>query len=207
MIRVLIADDHPLLRGGLVAMLASVDDVEVVADVDDPDVAVRVAAGLTPDVVLMDLQFAGRFRGAEATARLRALEEPPAVVVLTNYDSDGDILPAIEAGADGYLLKDATPEAILQALRDAVAGRPALTPSVATRLLGRMRGDGCTPSTREIEVLQLVANGLSNAQIATTLHVSEATVKSHLAHVFTKLDVSSRTAAVVTARERGLIRR
>merc|ERR1711969_430750 len=149
----------------------------------------------------MDLQFGNSAEtGADATRHIRALDAAPYVLVLTNYDSDADILGAVEAGASGYLLKDAPPHEL------AAAGESALAPVIASRLLGRMRSPQISLSSREIEVLERVADGRSNAEIATDLYVSEPTVKSHLAHIFTKLDVTSRTSAVSAARRRGILR-
>lgn len=207
MIRLVIADDHPIVRAGLVALFGQEDDLEVVGEAATPDEAFSTAARENPDVVLMDLQFgANASTGADATRRIRSLDAAPYVLVLTNYDSDADILSAVEAGASGYLLKDAPPHELVAAVRAAAAGESALAPVIATRLLGRMRAPKVSLSVREIEVLEGVASGLSNAEIAAKLFVTEPTVKSHLAHIFTKLDVASRTAAVSVARQRGILR-
>jgi len=203
---VVIADDHPIMRTGLAALFETEPELTVVASVGTVDEAVAAAEREQPDVVLMDLQFAGEFRGAGATARIRARPRPPAVLVLTNYDTDVDIVAAIEAGAAGYLLKDAPPDELLGAVRAAAEGRSALAPAVASRLITRVREPHATLSLRELEVLGLVAEGRSNTQIARQLHLSETTVKSHLAHIYPKLQVTSRTAAVAEARRRGLIR-
>ena len=154
------------------------------------------------------LQFGSQSQatGVDATRRIRALEAPPYVLVLTNYDSDADILGAVEAGASGYLLKDAPPHELTAAVRAAAAGESALAPVIASRLLDRMRAPRVSLSSREIEVLELVAAGRSNSEVAEQLFVSETTVKSHLAHIFSKLDVSSRTAAVSEARRKGILR-
>ena len=154
----------------------------------------------------MDLQFGAQETGADATRRIRALEAPPYVLVLTNYDSDGDILGAVEAGASGYLLKDADPQELIAAVFAAAAGESALAPVIAGRLLSRLRAPSASLSRREIEVLTKVAAGRSNTEIAAELFVTETTVKSHLVHIFSKLDVSSRTAAVSTARQLGIVR-
>lgn len=208
MIRLLIADDHPIVRAGLNALFSFEPDLEVVAEADTPDEAVRAAARENPDVVLMDLQFgaAQASGGADATRRIRALPAPPYVLVLTNYDTDADILSAVEAGASGYLLKDAPPHELTAAVRAAAAGESALAPVIASRLLERMRTPQVSLSGREIEVLELVAAGRSNTEVAEALFISETTVKSHLAHVYSKLGVSSRTAAVSAARLRGILR-
>ena len=206
MIGIVLADDHPVVRTGLRAILATAEDLDVLGEAATPDEAVALSCDLHPDVVLMDLQFGTQQTGADATRRLRALEVPPAVLVLTNYDSDSDILGAVEAGASGYLLKDAPPEELIAAIRAAAAGETALAPAIAGRLLARMRSPQPALSVREIEVLQLVADGSTNHEIATRLHISEATVKSHLVHIYTKLGVSSRTAAVASARGLGVLR-
>lgn len=208
MIRLVIADDHPIVRAGLTALFGLEPDLEVVAEASTPDEAVACAERENPDVVLMDLQFGSQSQatGVDATRRIRALDAPPYVLVLTNYDSDADILGAVEAGASGYLLKDAPPHELTAAVRAAAAGESALAPVIASRLLDRMRAPRVSLSSREIEVLELVAAGRSNSEVAEQLFVSETTVKSHLAHIFSKLDVSSRTAAVSAARQRGIIR-
>lgn len=206
MIRVVIADDHPVVRAGVRALLEAEPDIEVVGDAATPDEAVALAADLSPELVLMDLQFGERAAGAEATRRVRALPAPPYVLVLTNYDTDGDILGAVEAGASGYLLKDAPPHELLAGVRAAAAGQSALAPAIAGRLLARLREPRISLSAREIEVLRLVARGASNADVAARLHITDATVKSHLAHIFSKLGVSSRTAAVSAARALGVLR-
>ncbi|WP_314429327.1 response regulator transcription factor [Microbacterium lacticum] len=208
MIRIVVADDHPIVRTGIIALFAPEDDIDVVAEAATPDEAVAAAERMSPDVVLMDLQFGASANsgGADATRRIRALDAAPYVLVLTNYDSDGDILGAVEAGASGYLLKDAPPHELITAVRAAAAGESALAPVIATRLMDRMRAPLASMSARELQVLELVAAGCSNSDIAAELFVSDTTVKSHLAHIFTKLGVSSRTAAVSRARERGILR-
>lgn len=208
MIRLVIADDHPIVRAGLQALLGMEADFEVVAEAATPDQAVAAAERENPDVVLMDLQFGtgSSGTGADATRRIRSLDAAPYVLVLTNYDSDADILGAVEAGASGYLLKDAPPRELVAAVRAAAAGESALAPVIATRLLDRMRAPQISLSAREMEVLDLVAAGRSNSDVAAALFVSETTVKSHLAHIFSKLGVASRTAAVSAARNRGILR-
>lgn len=206
MIRIVIADDHPVVRAGLRALLDAEPDLDVVGEAATPQEAVDLAAGLSPELVLMDLQFADQTGGADATRQIRAQDAPPYVLVLTNYDTDGDILGAVEAGASGYLLKDAPPHELIAAVRAAAAGESALAPAIAGRLLERMRKPHVSLSAREIEVLQQVAAGGSNTDIATRLHITDATVKSHLVHVFSKLGVSSRTAAVSAGRELGILR-
>lgn len=208
MIRIVIADDHPVVRAGLRALLSTEDDIDVLAEADTPDAAVDAAAHHNPDVVLMDLQFgaSSTTTGADATRRIRALPTPPYVLVLTNYDTDADILGAVEAGASGYLLKDAPPHELLAAVHAAAAGESALAPVIASRLLNRIRSPRISLSSREMQVLELVAAGRSNLEVAAQLYVTETTIKSHLAHIFSKLDVTSRTAAVSTARQQGILR-
>lgn len=208
MIRLVIADDHPIVRAGLTALFSLEPDLDVVAEAATADQAVACAERENPDVVLMDLQFGSQSTttGVDATRRIRELDAPPYVLVLTNYDSDADILGAVEAGASGYLLKDAPPHELIAAVRAAAAGESALAPVIASRLLDRMRAPHVSLSSREIDVLELVAAGRSNSEVAEQLFVSETTVKSHLAHIFSKLDVGSRTAAVSAARQKGIIR-
>ncbi|WP_382306062.1 response regulator [Herbiconiux sp. UC225_62] len=208
MIRLVIADDHPIVRAGLIALFDLESDIDVVAQAATADEAVTAAEEKNPDVVLIDLQFGARatVTGVDATRRIRELDAAPYVLVLTNYDSDADILGAIEAGASGYLLKDAPPHELIAAVRAAAAGESALAPVIASRLLDRMRAPQVSLSSREIQVLELVAAGRTNTEVAAELFVSETTVKSHLAHIFTKLGVASRTAAVLAARQRGILR-
>lgn len=208
-IRLLLADDHPVVRAGLRAVLETEPGLTVVAEAATAEDAVTRAAEGDIDVVLMDLSFGKGtgMGGAEATARITARPGAPRVVVVTTYDSDADTLPAIEAGATGYLLKDAPPEDLAAAVRTAAAGRTTLAPTVADRLMNRLRTPGTALTRRETEVLGLVAEGLSNQAIGHRLHLTEGTVKSHLARVYAKLGVDSRTAAVATATGLGLIRR
>ena len=207
MIRLVIADDHPIVRAGLNALFSLEPDFEVVAEASTADEAVDLATDRNPDVVLMDLQFGSTATGgADATRRIRSLDAAPYVLVLTNYDSDADILSAVEAGASGYLLKDAPPHELIAAVRAAAAGESALAPVITSRLLGRMRAPQASLSSREIQVLELVAAGRSNTDVAAEIFVSDTTVKSHLAHIFSKLGVNSRTAAVSAARRQGIIR-
>lgn len=204
-IRILLVDDHPVVRGGLRAALDGETDIRVVGEAATGEDGVAQAATLRPDVVLMDLQLGAGIDGAEATTRIRALPNPPRVLVLTTYDRDADILPAIAAGAAGYLLKDATPDQLRSAVRDTAAGRTVLAPTVATRLVERARAPHPTLTARETQILVMVAEGASNQAIGRALFITEATVKSHLVQVFTKLAVDNRTAAVAEARRRGLI--
>jgi DNA-binding NarL/FixJ family response regulator len=205
MIRILIADDHPVVRDGLRGMLASEADFEVVGEAASGAEAVLLTERERPDVVLMDLQMPG-VDGATATAEIAERFPGTRVLVLTTYDTDADILRAVEAGATGYLLKDAPRERLFPAIRSAARGETVLAPTVATRLVNRMRVPAEEALTsREIEVLELVARGASNADVAASLFISEATVKTHLLHIFGKLGVDDRTAAVVSALERGII--
>ena len=206
MIRIVIADDHPIVRAGLRAVIDSEADLDIVGEASTPSAAFELADSLTPDVILMDLQFGTDETGVDATTRIQQLPSAPHVLVLTNYDTDMDILGAVEAGAVGYLLKDAPPHELLAAIRAAAAGESALGPTIASRLLGRMRNTQNILSPREQSVISLVADGATNADIARSLHISESTVKSHLVHIFTKLDATSRTSAVAEARSRGIIR-
>ena len=205
-IRVLIADDHPVVRDGLRAMLATQPDMELVGEAATGTEAVASARALRPDVVLMDLQMP-QLDGPAAIATLRDKEPGVRVLVLTTFGTDADITRAIDAGATGYLLKDAPREQLFSAIRSAARGESALSPSVASRVLGRMRAPAEEAlSPRELEILQAVARGLSNRDIGRKLYVSQATVKTHLLRIFAKLGVDDRTAAVTVALERGIIR-
>ncbi len=205
-IRLLIADDHPVVRDGLRAMLSTQPDLEVVGEAATGTEAVARAGALHPDVVLMDLQMPD-LDGPGAIATLREQQPQVRVLVLTTYGTDADITRAVDAGATGYLLKDAPREQLFAAIRSAARGESALSPSVATRVLGRMRAPAEEAlSPRELEILVAVARGLSNKQIGRKLYVSEATVKTHLLRIFAKLGVDDRTAAVTVALERGIIR-
>lgn len=210
MIRILLADDHPVVRAGLASLLADQPDMEIVGMVDSPGEAVAAAAAGGIDLVLMDLRFgdtpgSGEAGGVDATRRIRKLEDPPHVLVVTNYSTDGDVVGAVSAGAVGYLLKDSSPEDLIHGVRDAARGESVLSRQVASKIMGRMNNPLTALTPREIEVLTLVAQGRSNREIGTQLFLTEATVKSHMGHVFNKLDVTSRTAAVAAARERGII--
>lgn len=204
-IRILLVDDHPVVRAGLRAMLDQQPDLEVIAEAADGHDAVAQARRLQPEVVLMDIQMPGS-DGIEATRLITALDPAPRVLILTTYDTDADILPAIENGATGYLLKDTPPNDLYRAIRQAAAGETVLAPTVASRLVTRMRQPDQTLTAREIQLLQFLAEGLSNKEIGTRLYISEATVKTHLVHIFQKLGVDTRTAAVTTAIDQGLIR-
>jgi len=205
-IRLIVCDDHAVVRAGLLALFAGEAGIEVIGESANGEDAVASAAALRPDVVLMDLQLAAGIDGVEATRRLRALPEPPHVLVLTMYDTDADVSRAIEAGAAGYLLKAGSPEDLFRAIHDAAAGRTVLAPEVAARLFSRMRRPDTALTPREIEILHLLARGVGNAEIARELFISQATVKTHLGHIYAKLGVDTRTAAVNVATERRLIR-
>lgn len=207
MIRVVVADDHPIVRGGIVALLQDADDVEVVGQASDGAAAVSIALAERPDVVLMDLRMPG-MNGDEATTRILARDPQIRILILTTYESDDQILAAIEAGASGYLLKAAPESEILAGLRATARGETALAPSAAAALVRRTTGKSSTIpalSPRELEVLQLVAQGNSNPSIGRNLFLSETTVKTHLGHVFEKLGVNDRTRAVTRAMELGLL--
>jgi DNA-binding NarL/FixJ family response regulator len=205
-IRLLLADDHPVVRAGLRAVLESEPDITVVDEAATAEDAVLRTATGDVDVVLMDLQFGHGMGGSAATKAITGRNGSTRVIVLTTYDTEADIIAAVEAGACGYLLKDAPPEELVAAVRAAAAGQSALAPAITDRLIERMRTPATSLSARETEVLTLVAGGLSNQQIAQQLFLSQATIKSHLVHIFTKLNADSRTAAVATAVQRGLIR-
>lgn len=212
MIRVLLADDHEIVRLGLRAVLESADDIEVIGEVATAEAAIAAAQAGGIDVILMDLRFGPGVEGtrlatgADAAAEIKAtMEKPPHVLVVTNYDTDADILGAIEAGALGYLLKDAPPEELLAAVRSAAEGDSTLSPTVANRLMTRVRTPRTSLTPRELEVLKLVAGGSSNRDIGRILLLSEATVKSHLVHIYDKLGVRSRTSAVAAARDQGVL--
>ena len=208
MIRVLVADDHPIVRAGIVGLLSAAADIDVVGEAVDGLDAVRLAADLQPDLVLMDLRMPA-LDGAEATARIIDARPTAKVLVLTTYETDEHILGAIEAGASGYLLKAAPQAEILAGVRSVVAGETVLAPSIAAKLVSRVRQDAASAapslSPRELEVLRLVADGHSNPEIARALFIGEATVKTHLLHVFEKLEVNDRTRAVTRAMELGLL--
>ena len=205
-IGVLIVDDHPVVRIGLKGMLAGQPDFEVVGEAETGQAAVELAELLGPDVVLMDLRMP-EMDGVEATARIKEGRPEACVLVLTTSDSRADILRAIEAGATGYLLKDAPREDLFRAVRAAAEGKPLLAPDVAAHLMDRVRWSSEeTLSGRELEVLELVAQGKSNRDIAGRLWTSEATVKSHLLHIYGKLEASDRASAVATALKRGILR-
>ena len=207
-VRVLVVDDHPVVRSGLIGMLAVTDDIEVVGEAGDGEEALALVESTRPDVVLMDLRMPRR-DGVSATGAIVSGYPATKVLVLTTYDTDTDILHAVEAGATGYLLKDTPHAELLDGIRAAARGETVLAPPVAARLMSRLRTPAAPaavqPSPRELEVLAAVARGLSNAEIGRELFIGEATVKTHLQRLFTKLDVDDRTRAVTVAIERGLL--
>lgn len=204
-IRLILVDDHPVVREGLAGMLASQADFEVVATASDGSQAIALDAQWQPDVILMDLRMPGT-DGVTAIQAIKAQRQAANILVLTTYDSDADIVRAIEAGATGYLLKDTPRDELYRAIRAAARGESVLAPAVAARLMTRMRAPAEESlSAREIEVLQLVAKGKSNKEIGKALHISTATVKTHLIHVFDKLGVKDRTSAVTVALEKGIL--
>lgn len=211
-ITLLLVDDHPVVRGGLRGMFAASPDFEVLGEATGGREAVALAERLDPDVVLMDLRMPGG-TGVEAITELTRRRLRCRVLVLTTYDTDTDVIPAMEAGATGYILKDAPPAELFGAVRAAAANRTVLAPSVAARLVARLRTpaepeppeDLPALSARERDVLALVAKGTTNREIARKLFISEATVKTHLTHLYAKLGASDRASAVATAYERGIL--
>ncbi|MDP9028758.1 MAG: response regulator transcription factor [Actinomycetota bacterium] len=207
-ISALVVDDHPIVRAGLVALFDAAPDIHVIGTGSSGEEAIALAAELEPDVVLMDLRMTG-LDGDEATARIVAARPATRVIILTTYENDDAILSAISAGASGYLLKAAPEEELLAGVRAVAAGEVALAPSVSRLLVQRTATPAVTEgpplSTRELEVLRLVAEGLSNREIGERLYVGEATVKTHLLHAFTKLKVADRTRAVTRAMELKLL--
>lgn len=214
-VRVVIADDQALVRGGFRMILDARDDVEVVGEAGDGDEAVALVARLAPDVVLMDVRMPGG-GGIEATRRIVASGSPARVVIVTTYDLDEYVFSALRAGASGFMLKDVRPAELVEAVRVVARGDALLAPSVTRRLLDRFAPalpDAGSPAPdlgdlteREVEVLGLVAEALSNAEIAARLHLTEATVKTHVSSVLRKLGLRDRVQAVVVAYEVGLAR-
>lgn len=212
MVRILVVDDHPIVRAGIAGLLATEPDFEVVGEADSGEAALDLVSVARPDVVLMDLRMPG-MGGVEATRRLtRLTASPPRVLVFTTYEEDDQILAAIEAGANGYLVKAAPAEELAAGVRAVAAGQTVLAPSIAAQLVARAhsgtrehleRGPRLTP--REVEILRLVSAGLSNPEIAGTLFIGESTVKTHLLRAFEKLGVSDRTRAVTRAMEHGIL--
>ncbi len=208
MIRILVVDDHPVVRAGIAALLEEADDIEIVGTAASGEEALAAVATLAPDLVVMDLRMPG-MDGDEATSRILAAHPDVRVLILTTYESDDAILSAIAAGASGYLLKAAPEEELIAGVRAVAAGEVALAPSVSRMLVARTRQPAASAAPaltpREQEVLQLVAEGLSNREIGARIHLGEATVKTHLLKVFAKLEVNDRTRAVTRAMELGLL--
>lgn len=206
MIEIVLTDDHPVVRAGIRAVVEGEPDMRVVREcATTGELTAWIATGGHADVILLDLRFGEAERGgAEATRDIVAAGGPP-ILILTTYGSDGDILAAVEAGATGYLLKDAPTEELTAAIRAAAVGETTLGPKIQQRLLTRLRRPDTSLTLRELDVLRLVGEGRSNEAIARELSLSRATVKSHLAHVYNKLGVQSRTAALSIARQRGIL--
>jgi DNA-binding NarL/FixJ family response regulator len=205
MIGLLIVDDHPVVRDGLRGMFAGDERFQVLGEAADGDEALAVARAVQPDVVLMDLRMPG-MDGVTAIRALREQGSPARVLVLTTYDTDSDVLPAIKAGATGYLLKDTPREELFRAVSAAYRGESVLSPAVAGRLMGELRAPAREElSQRELEVLSLIAQGCTNRETAARLFISEATVKTHLLHAYAKLGVRDRAAAVAAAYARRLL--
>ncbi|SDL08435.1 response regulator [Streptomyces indicus] len=202
-IRVLLCDDHVVVRAGLLALLDSAPGIEVVGEAGSGEEAVALAEKLRPDVVLMDLQLGAGIDGVEATRRIAPTGVH--VLVLTTYDTDADITRAIGAGATGYLLKAERPEELFAAIHAAAEGRTTLSPPVASRVMARMRSPQPTLTERELEILEQLAQGLGNRDIARALFISEATVKTHLGRIYDKLGVDTRAGAVSVAKEQRLL--
>jgi DNA-binding NarL/FixJ family response regulator len=206
MIKIIIADDHPVVRSGLRALLSSQADLEIVGEASNGEEAARLALSFTPDLILMDLQMPV-LDGLGAIKLIRDSLPGARILVLTTYGTDADILPALEAGAIGYLLKDTPPEQLFQAVRNAATGEMALGPRIVEKVTQRlMNPSKTTLSRREIEVLELASQGNPNKEIARKLFITEATVKSHFVHIFAKLGVTDRTAAVTEAVKQKIIR-
>lgn len=205
--RILLIDDHDVVRAGLRAILGTQVDLEVVGEAADGADGVHLALALQPDVVLMDLAIGAGMDGIEATRRITAGAPRIRILVFTTYDSDADIVRVIDAGATGYLLKDSTPEELYAAIRAAAQGQAALSAPVASVLLKRMQQPEGALTPREAEILELLAGGLSNRELGRKLYVSETTIKTHLLHIYRKLGVETRSAAIAEASRRGWVRR
>ena len=196
---VLLVDDHLVVRSGLRALLGTQPDLAVVAEAASGEEALLRVEEHRPDVVVMDLAMGAGMDGIEAIRRIRDVNSRQAILVFTTYDSDADIVRAVDAGAMGYLLKDAAPEEIFAAIRGAVQGRSVMSPPVASRLFQQLRNPDEVLTPREAELLGLLTQGLSNRELGKRLFISEATVKTHLAHIYAKLGVETRAAAIATA--------
>lgn len=208
-IRLMLVDDHPVVRDGLRGMFTAAPGFEVVGEAGDGAEALPMIAALRPDVVLMDLRMP-RMDGVTTIREMAERGLPARVLVLTTYDTDADVLPAVRAGATGYLLKDAARDELFHAVREAARGASVIAPTVAAKLLGQVREPAPDParealSPREVEVLHLVASGATNREAAARLFISEATVKTHLIHIYSKLDVKDRASAVAAGYNLGLL--
>ncbi|MEW2252155.1 response regulator transcription factor [Streptomyces sp. NPDC006975] len=204
-VRVLVCDDHAVVRAGLLALLGSAPDIEVTGEAGSGEEAIALARKLRPDVVLMDLQLGEGIDGVETTRLLTAQQPAPYVLVLTTYDTDADITRAIEAGATGYLLKAERPDELFAAIHSAAQGRTTLSAPVAGRVMAHLRNPAPTITPRERDILTHLSRGLGNRDIARALHISEATVKTHLRRIYDKLGVDTRAGAVSIAKERRLL--
>lgn len=204
-VRVILIDDHPVVRSGLCAVLEASGLIQVVGEAGTGEAGVDLAQRVEPDVALCDLRLGSGIDGIEATKQLRQLDPAPAVLILTTFDRDAELIGAIEAGAAGYLLKDVAPETIVEGIERAAAGGLFLPGELASRVLSGMREPRPKLTERELEVLRHAATGSTNREIARELFVSEATVKSHLSHIFGKLEVDSRSRAIRVAGDAGLI--
>lgn len=205
-IRVFLVDDHLVVRAGLRALLNTQPDVEVVGEASSGEEAATAIPSASPDLVMMDLDMGTGMHGAEAIKRLRSDGVDVPVLVFTTYDTDADVVRAVDASAIGYLLKDSTPDEIFGAVRGAVAGRSVLSPAVASRLVQQMQRPQEALTARESELLSLLAEGMTNRELGKALFISEATVKTHLGHIYAKLGVDTRSAAVSVALRRDGIR-
>ncbi|TSI19650.1 response regulator transcription factor [Brevibacterium aurantiacum] len=204
-IRVILVDDHPVVRAGLRSVIDAPDHIAVVGEASSGEEALAIVDELAPDVVMCDLRLGDGIDGIEVTKRLNAMEQKPAVLILTTFDNDSEIVAALNAGAAGYLLKDINPEDISTAIEKASRGETYLPPEISSKVIAAMRNPGPKLTRRERDVVKLLATGASNAQIAQELFVTEATVKSHLVNVFTKLGVDSRSRAIRVAEDQGLV--
>lgn len=205
MIRILLVDDHPIVRTGLRALFENFGDIAVIGEASSGEEALAFVKDNPVDVVLCDLRLGAGMNGAQTTAAIRKLSKPPHVLILTTFDKDSEILACIEAGAAGYLLKDVSAQTIVDSIRQAAAGQMVLAPEMAQRIVEGMRRPKIELTAREKDVLAQLATGAGNKQIAKALFVSEATVKTHLVHIFDKLQASSRTDAINKATEHGLL--
>ncbi|MBM6589491.1 response regulator transcription factor [Brevibacterium sp. RIT 803] len=204
-IRVILVDDHPVVRAGLRSVIDAPDHIAVVGEASSGEEALALVDELAPDVVMCDLRLGEGIDGIEVTKRLNAMQQKPAVLILTTFDNDSEIVAALNAGASGYLLKDINPEDISTAIEKASRGETYLPPEISSKVIAALRNPGPKLTRRERDVVKLLATGASNAQIAQELFVTEATVKSHLVNVFTKLGVDSRSRAIRVAEDQGLV--